>query len=78
MSGIRDTLANAPALWTAVFFAAIGLLVTLNLPITDDQRKALEAVTVAIFALLQGVVTHSHTTPNAHVDALISAGPPRE
>lgn len=71
MNALLDSIANAPSLWTAVGAAVIGVLVTLNLPISTAQATAGNALIVAVVALLQGIITHRVTTPNAQVAAAV-------
>lgn len=57
-----------PAVVTGVVSAVLALLVAFNVPLSEDQGQAILGATVAILALVQGLVVRSQVAPVAKVD----------
>lgn len=52
---------------TALVAALIGLLVAFNVPLSDDQQKAILAVTAIVAPIVVGLVARGRVTPNGSV-----------
>lgn len=57
-----------PAVVTGVVSAVLALLVAFNVPLSEDQGQAILGATVAVLALVQGLVVRSQVVPVAKVD----------
>ncbi len=54
-----------PAVVIAVIDAVLVLLVTFGVPITGDQKAAIDGVLAAVLALAAGFITRSQVSPVA-------------
>ena len=52
---------------TALVAALVGLLVAFNVPLTDDQQKAILAAAAVVAPIVVGLVARGRVTPNGSV-----------
>lgn len=69
MEATVNILATEPALVVGVIDAAIILAVTFGVPISADQKTAIDGVLAAVLAILGATVTRSLVTPVAALPA---------
>lgn len=65
MNSISNLIKTEPAVCVAVVDAVVVLLITFGLPITSDQKVAIDGVLTAISAIVAGGVTRQLVTPTS-------------
>ena len=65
MNALRNLFANEPAVVIALVDAVLVLAITFGVPISGEQKVAIDGVLAAALAVAAGLVTRSQVTPVA-------------
>lgn len=69
----RYAFSQEPALWIALANAVLLVIVNFGIPISGDQKVAIDTLLGALLALTAGFATRSQVTPTASIPLPIVA-----